>query len=949
MMFKGSNKFKIKSQPVLKAHSTLKKSINRRISYYLALFFFGKNDYHHDKIIKRSAIDPSYPSRFRKILKRHERIFHPKKRKKEKMDLGRAYSIFSYVLIFLILGWIVLNTFMIHRNFWIALEKQVIFQSGVIEKATTSLMSSVDNYMNYVGDKLLTLKGEKDKKIIAQILKKTLNKDALQRNVSSWMSISFVDANSKVIVTSEDGVLKKPIEPKEYFPIKEAERKNAWRLKIGKMIHIETDIALYDMLPAALRIDYDDLKPIGTFIAQLPVEVIQRQIDWVFGDEDVCYMLLDTNYDLLAHSTNFPKENFDKTAVKSKSYLREIVEQNRGAINDPLPLSFKMDKCVFTHFQKSPEYHITAIAGYHQHKAFKNLGFQLLVSVGQSIGVAIFFMSTIFIFRRMKIGPFVSELINARIAAEAASVAKSQFLSNMSHELRTPMNGIIGMSQALRESGKLQDDELDQASTIYRSADALLIILNDILNFSKIEARKIELELITFNLRDLVEDVSNLMSSSANNKGLEILTDIDGTVPSSLICDPGRIRQVMNNLINNAIKFTSYGEILIEINLEKTENNSHFIKFNIRDSGIGIAPEKIKNMFSVFMQVDMSTTRKYGGTGLGLSICKELVELMHGQIGITSEQGKGSNFWFTIPMQKSENVDEDIHLKQKSELVGKKITLIENNKTAQKVFGKYFNELQLQNQIISVSNDINDITEKTNLVLLELEKSNNLDAILISHNSHAGIDATNIAEKIKLSKKLKNIPLVLMISIQEKLKIPQEKLTLFNRSITKPIKRERLLMALFFVMKITYYEEDGALIEKSQIKEEALQTKGLHVLLCEDNEVNVKVAMVILKRFGFQLDFAENGQEAVNKFLHIKYDLILMDCMMPVMDGFEATKKIREIEKEKGVEKPILIFALTANASEEDRKKCIEYGMNDFVSKPIRRESIDDLLQRWVK
>lgn len=925
-------------------------AILNKFFYHLSLLFRSKSDPHYKKIVKRSALDPSYPRRFRAIRKRHKKIFNSKKKQKTKMDLGRAYSIFSYVLVFLIVGWIVLNTIMIYRNFWVALEKQVAFQSGVVEKAVTSLMSSVDNYMNYVGDKLLTLKGEKDKKVIAQLLKKTLNKDALQRNVSSWMSISFVDPNSKVVVTSEGGVLKTPIDPKEYFPVEEAERKNAWRLKMGKKIHIETDIALYDMLPVALRIDYDDLKPIGTFIAQLPVEVIQRQIDWVFGDEDICYMVIDDNYDLLAHSTSFSPDSFDQKAVSSKGDVREAVEQSRGVTSDLLPISFKMGECLFTRFQKSPGYRVTTITGYHEKRSYKNLGFQLLVSVGQSIGVAVFFMGTIFIFRRMKIGPFVSELVSAKVAAEAASVAKSQFLSNMSHELRTPMNGIIGMSQALRESGKLQDDELDQANTIYRSADALLIILNDILNFSKIEARKIELELITFNLRDLVEDVANLMSPSANSKGLEVITDIDSAVPSSLICDPGRIRQVMNNLINNAIKFTSYGEILIEINLEKTENNSLFIKFNIKDSGIGIAPEKIKNMFGVFMQVDMSTTRKYGGTGLGLSICKELVELMHGQIGITSEQGKGSNFWFTIPMQQtSEAAVEDIYLKQKSELVNKKIALVENNEVARKVYGKYFGELQLQHQEISVSTDISNAAMRVNSILSELEKCSDFDVILISHNPLAGINATEIAEKIKLSEKLKNIPLVLITSIQEKLKIPQDRLKLFSRSVTKPIKQERLLMSLFFVLKITYYEEDGALIEKSQVKEESLQTKGLHILLCEDNEVNVKVAMVILKRFGFQLDFAENGQEAVNKFLHIKYDLILMDCMMPVMDGFEATKKIREIEKEKGVENPILIFALTANASDEDKKKCIENGMNDFVSKPIRRESIDDLLKRWIK
>jgi len=961
MIFKGLGKFiknnqrdlnkdsitKISPQPQPK-HKKIITRLNK-ISYYLALFFFGRNDYYHDKIIKHSKLDPSYPAKFRKIRKRHERIFNVRKKDQEKMDLGRAYSIFSYILISLILAWVTLNTFMVYHNFWLNLDKQMKFQSGVIEKATTSLMSAVDNYLNYIGDKLLTLKGEKDQQVIAHILRKTLNKDVLQQNVSSWMNVIFVDNNSKITITSDEGILKKAIDPAPYFPIKEAARKNAWRLKIGTMTHIETDLTSYDMLPVAMRIDYDNLQSIGTFIAQVPVEVVQRQIDWVFGDEDICYMLLDRNYDMLANSTSFARESFDKEAIRSKGYLREAVEQYRGTNEDFLPFRFKMGECIFAHFQKSPQYNVTTITGYHQRRAFQNLGFQLLISVGQSIGVAIFFMGTVYVFRRMKIGPFVRQLIKATEDAKAASVAKSQFLSNMSHELRTPMNGIIGMSQALRDSGKLPEEELDQASTIYRSADALLLILNDILNFSKIEARKIDLEILTFDVRDLVEDVANLMSTIANNKGLEVITNIDNDVPPSLLCDPGRIRQIMNNLVNNAIKFTYYGQIFIDIKLEKNEDDLLFVNFNIRDSGIGIAPEKLNTMFTVFTQADMSTTRKYGGTGLGLSICKELVELMHGKIGVTSEFGKGSNFWFTIPMRESESKEEDIYLKQKSEIVGSKITLIENNKISKTILGKYFDELQLKNEIISISNNITDPVDRMNSVLLSLEKSSDSNAILISHNIQAGIDAVSIAQSIKENEKFKNIPLVLLISVQEKLKISPEKLKIFNRIVTKPIKKERLLMALFFVLQITYYEEEGFLIEKGKVKkeEEDLKIKGLHVLLCEDNEVNMKVAVTILKRFGFQLDFAENGQEALNKFMHVKYDVILMDCMMPVMDGFQATQKIRELEKENAVEKPVLIFALTANAGEDDRKKCIDNGMDDFVSKPIKRESILELLKRW--
>ncbi len=518
----------------------------------------------------------------------------------------------------------------------------------------------------------------------------------------------------------------------------------------------------------------------------------------------------------------------------------------------------------------------------------------------------------------------------------------------MSHELRTPMNGIIGMSQALRESGKLKDDELDQANTIYRSAEALLLILNDILNFSKIEARKIDIENIPSNLRDLIEDVANLMSPTANNKGLEIITNIANDVPNSLLCDTGRIRQIVNNLINNAIKFTYYGQILVELKIAKIEGDVFFINFNIKDSGIGMSHEQLQGMFKAFSQADMSTTRKYGGTGLGLSICKELTELMHGEIGIISELGKGSNFHFTIPMKKStEQEEEEDYAKQKSEIIGRKIAVLENNKIAREILSDYFDELKLQHQMVSVSTDQPNETES--LVLDELEKYTDVDVIIISHNSHIGIDAAAIVAKIKNSEKLKNIPLILLTSVQAKLKISPDALKMFDRIVTKPIKKTRLLLGLFFIFKVTYYEEEGVLIEQGKVIDEHLETKGLRVLLCEDNEVNIKVAQMILKRFGFEIDLAENGQEGLNKFIHLRYDIIFMDCSMPVMDGFEATKKIREIEKERGITNPTPIFALTANASDADRNKCLESGMNDFVSKPLKREAIEGLMERWMK
>lgn len=918
----------------------------QKLSYYIALLIFWRNRLYRDKLKARSNKNPRYSFEFFKIYHRHKKIFHKQAWKKlEEVDLTKSYNLFSLVLMVLVVIFVICNGYIIRKQFFLNLDHQISFQTSTVEKATYSLMSAVDNYINYVGDKIITLEQEQKASTIAGFTKKTASHDALQNNVSSWIRLSFVDNSGKITITG-GSQLKEPLDTPEYYNLPEVMKENAWRIRIGKMIHVETPISSYDALPVAMRFDYENLKPIGTFITQVPTEVIQRQINWVFNDDDICYIAVNSDYDLIARSESMANQPFSKSQLRNG--VLSGIELDSSLVDQPLPQSFDIGECRFTNYQKTLGYDITIIAGYHKNRAIRKLAIQLLNSASQSILISLLFLSLIYLFRHKRISPFVKELTKSKVAAESASVAKSQFLSNMSHELRTPMNGIIGMSQALRDSGKLKDEELEQVNTIYRSSDALLLILNDILNFSKIEARKIILETIAFDIRDLAEDIANLMASSAGSKGLEIITNVDERIPTSLLGDPGRIRQVMTNLINNAIKFTYYGEIFINIQLENSYDKTLIITFNISDSGIGIPTEKINTMFTAFTQVDMSTTRKYGGTGLGLSICKELVDMMHGNIGVKSEQAKGSTFWFTIPLQTTETDTLEDYAKQKESIIGKKIAYVENNATATRIFGDYFDKLGLVRRSLNIPNEIEQNAQKIDFTISKLAELENLDAIFLSNNTQNRLDAVKIAESIQENDKLKNIPLILMVSIQDKIRIPQDKISLFKYVVIKPIKRNRLLLSLFFAFGIEYFKEEDEVVRHSaNAPAIEINQKDVRVLLCEDNEVNLKVISTILKRIGIHPDVAEDGQEAVNKFLHVKYDVILMDCMMPIMDGFQATQKIREHEKEENIAKPILIFALTANVGEDDRKKCLDYGMNDFIPKPVKRETLEEIFKKW--